>query len=244
MRTAILSDIHGNRQALEAACARARQLGVDAWICLGDIVGYGASPNFCIQTVRRLTDQVVLGNHDAAAVGRLDPSYFNDYARQAALWTAAQLSAEENAYLSGLPLTLGSGDALYVHAEPTQPEQWLYVHSRYEILDVLNNINHRFCFIGHTHVPFICARKQGALQMIDPHHTTAIEPDRSYLINVGSVGQPRDGDPRACFLLWDQSAATFTLELIRTDYDIAAAQDAILAAHLPHFLAQRLSIGQ
>jgi diadenosine tetraphosphatase ApaH/serine/threonine PP2A family protein phosphatase len=240
--TAILSDIHGNRQALEAVHSRGQELDVDTWICLGDIVGYGGAPNFCIETVRALTNQVVLGNHDAAAVGRLDPYYFNDYARRAVLWTAAQLTEEENAYLAGLPLTLDCDDALCVHAEPCQPEQWCYVQSRQEARSVLDNMDHRLCFIGHTHVPFICAHTGGKLQMTGPQENIAIEADGSYLVNVGSVGQPRDGDPRACFLLWDQLGNT--LELIRTDYDIAAAQETILDAGLPSFLAQRLAIGQ
>ena len=116
------------------------------------------------------------------------------------------------------------------------------MHSRYEILDVLNNINHRFCFIGHTHVPFICARKQGALQMIDPHHPTAIEPDRSYLINVGSVGQPRDGDPRASYCIYDSDAES--VELFRLTYDIETTKQKILDAGLPERLAERLDYGK
>ena len=139
MRTAILSDIHGNRQALEAVRDCGDHLGVESWVCLGDIVGYGADPSFCIDRIRALSNQVVLGNHDAAAVGLQDLQYFNEYARRAAEWTAARLTEAEETYLRRLPLTLERSDALCVHAEPARPQEWFYVHSREDARAVLEN---------------------------------------------------------------------------------------------------------
>lgn len=242
MRTVILSDIHGNRQALEAVRDCGVRLGVDSWVCLGDIVGYGADPSFCIDGIRALSSQVVLGNHDAAAIGLQDLQYFNEYARRAVEWTAARLTEAEDAYLRRLPLTLECGDALCVHAEPARPQEWFYVHSRQDARVVLENMACRLCFIGHTHMPFICTLSGEGLEMTGSEEIVAVAADQSYLINVGSVGQPRDGDPRACFLLWDEEENM--LELLRTDYDIAGAQESILDAGLPPFLAQRLAIGQ
>ena len=127
MRLAVLSDIHGNREALAAVIAAGRTRGVDAWLCLGDIVGYGADPRACLDAVRELTDAVLLGNHDAAAVGLQDLENFNPYARRAAEWTAEQLDDAERHYLAALPLVLDEGDALFVHAEPIRPAAWGYI---------------------------------------------------------------------------------------------------------------------
>jgi diadenosine tetraphosphatase ApaH/serine/threonine PP2A family protein phosphatase len=243
MRTAILSDIHANLEALQAVCGVAGQHCIDRWICLGDIVGYGADPKACLEQVRRLTDQTLLGNHDAAAVGLVDLDYFNQHARQAAIWTADQLAPSERDYLAALPLTRSFGDALFVHAEPRCPGHWKYVWSRADAMDALNATDARFCFVGHSHHPFACIQDRNQVEMAGiPAEAIAIEKDRRYLINVGSVGQPRDGDSRSCFLIWDDESQT--LEFVRVAYDIGAAQRKILAAGLPPALALRLGSGR
>jgi len=242
MRFAVLSDIHANLEALDAVCRAGDEQRVQAWICLGDIVGYGADPRACLHRVRLLTDQVVLGNHDAAAAGLTDLAYFNEYARAAARWTADQLTPDERQYLTDLPLTREDGEAFYVHAEPCQPQAWGYVMSGGDALEVLAAIDRCLCFIGHSHQPFICAERQGELQVLDPGaRTVEIQESVGYLVNVGSVGQPRDGDPRACFAVWDDERRT--LEFARPAYDIAAAQSKIIARGLPPFLAKRLAFG-
>ncbi len=242
MRTAILSDIHANLEALQAACSACAKRGVDRWICLGDIVGYGADPQACLEQIRGLTDLSLLGNHDAAAVGLVDLHYFNQHARQAAMWTAGQLASPERDYLAALPLTMACGDALYVHAEPRSPGEWGYVLSRSDALDALAATDARFCFIGHSHYPFACIQFRTQVEMAEvPVGDFAIEKDRRYLINVGSVGQPRDGDPRSSFLIWDDER--HILEFLRVPYDVDAAQRKILDAGLPSVLAQRLARG-
>ena len=132
MRLALLSDIHGNLEALGAVVCEGRARGVDAWVCLGDIVGYGANPKACLHAVQELSDEVVLGNHDAAAIGQTDLAYLNPYARRAAEWTAEQLGESERRYLASLPFVLQRDDAFFVHAEPHHPSRWGYVHNRAE----------------------------------------------------------------------------------------------------------------
>ena len=241
MRIAVLSDIHANLEALLAVRRRAAELGVDTWVCLGDIVGYGADPGPCVDHIRTLADQVVLGNHDAAAVGLLDMAYFNPWARRAAEWTARRLAAAQAAYLADLPLTQGLGDALYVHSGPRCPANWDYIHSVAEIEAALAAAPARLCFIGHTHTPFVWGQDGKTARSLAARGPLVLEEGTAYLVNVGSVGQPRDGDPRACFVLWD--AAAGTLELVRVDYPIDAAQKKIMAAGLPPFLAERLALG-
>jgi len=239
MRLAVLSDIHGNREALAAVIAAGRTRGVDAWLCLGDIVGYGADPRACLDAVRELTDAVLLGNHDAAAVGLQDLENFNLYARRAAEWTAEQLDDAERHYLAALPLVLDEGDARFVHAEPVRPAEWGYIFDLADAQTALAATAQRYCFVGHSHIPFLCAEEGGDVARAD---AGPVRSRARYLANVGSVGQPRDGDPRACFALWDRAAGT--LELVRCPYAVAAAQDKIIAAGLPSFLAERLARGQ
>lgn len=241
MRLAVLSDIHANLEALDAVLDAGRARCVDAWLCLGDIVGYGADPHACLELVRDLTDQVVLGNHDAAAIGLQDLAYFNPYARRAAEWTMEQLSAAERQYLVSLPLVIERGEALFVHAEPRRPGAWGYVFDLAGATAALRATERRFCFVGHSHYPFLCAERDGDLALL-PDGVQPLGAETRYLANVGSVGQPRDGDSRACFALWDQEKDT--LELVRCPYDVETAQHKIIAAGLPPFLAERLAQGQ
>lgn len=243
MRTAVISDIHGNLEALEAVYDQGQRQAVEEWVCLGDVVGYGADPDRCLARVRDRCRATVLGNHDAAVAGRLDPSYFNRYALRAAEWTAERLNDAERAYLAGLPLVRRDRGALYVHAEPSDPESWGYVHSAAQVRAALAAAAARLCFIGHTHQPFVCTASDNGIRLFetDEGPVSMAADDRPYLVNVGSVGQPRDGDPRACFLIWDDSDDT--LQMVRVAYDIAAAQRKIIDAGLPSFLAERLDQG-
>ena len=243
MRLAVCSDIHANLEGLNAVCRAAEGRRVEAWACLGDIVGYGADPHSCLCRVRELTEQSVLGNHDAAAVGMADLSHFNQHARCAALWTAAQLTPDERQQLIDLPLIRESADALYVHANPACPGAWSYVFSADEVVEALECSDARVCFIGHSHEPFVCAVCQDTVQWIAAAEgVVEMREEARYLVNVGSVGQPRDGDPRACFVVWDEQRCT--LEFVRAVYDIAAAQHKIVAAGLPPLLAERLACGR
>lgn len=238
MRLAVLSDIHANLEALEAVRRAGEERGVERWVCLGDIVGYGADPQACLEQVRQWMAFCVMGNHDQAVAGLVDLEYFNHYARRAAEWTAAQLRSEQRQYLAGLPLSVAEGNALYVHAHPADPGGWGYVLSAPEARAALEATPARLCFIGHSHQPLACAAGSGLLAVED---FIALRPGERYLVNVGSVGQPRDGNWQACFLVWDQEDDT--LEFVRSDYDLQRAQAKILAAGLPPLLAQRLAQG-
>ncbi|MCC7265163.1 MAG: metallophosphoesterase family protein [Candidatus Latescibacteria bacterium] len=238
MRLAVLSDIHANLEALAAVRRAGEQCGVERWVCLGDIVGYGADPQACLAQVQEWMACCVMGNHDQAVAGLGNLGYFNAWARQAAEWTAAQLDPAQRRYLAGLPLSLAEGEVLYTHASPADPGGWGYITSAREARAALRATASRLCFVGHSHQPLVCAAGAGLLDLDRP---LALRAGERYLVNVGSVGQPRDGNWRACFLVWDQERDT--LEFVRSDYHLHRAQAKILEAGLPPFLAQRLAQG-
>jgi diadenosine tetraphosphatase ApaH/serine/threonine PP2A family protein phosphatase len=245
MNYAIISDIHGNHDALSAVLADITRSAVDRVICLGDIVGYGAEPQKCIEVVRSLGGWVVAGNHDYGAAGRLDLSYFNANARSAAEWTAGVLSAADRRYLSDLPL-LKQGDPggcefIMAHSTPSRPEEWHYILSIDEAEYQFEQFAQRLCLIGHSHQPvFWQVSPQGGCSVVGREYLR-FETGRRYIINVGSVGQPRDGDARACYALYD--GARQELVIRRVEYNIGAAQKKILKAGLPPRLAERLAHG-
>ena len=248
MRLAILSDIHGNLEALEAVLADAGERGYDHLLCLGDVVGYGADPEACVQRIREVVwhtdgvDVVVKGNHDEATANGIDGD-FNPAAREAVRWTREHLSSDTLAWLQTLPMTLESSGLFLVHASPCKPQEWIYVTTFDEALDAFLAFPQKAAFIGHSHVPFHV--------FTDPSYTRIERDDREkirmmsgfrYLVNVGSVGQPRDGDPRACYEMVDLEEET--LERIRVTYPIETAADKIRDAGLPRFLADRLYRGR
>jgi len=241
MKLAILSDIHGNLEALEVVLADVESRGVDDVVCLGDFVGYGASPNECVETLRPRISGAVVGNHDAAAIGRLSLGDFNSDAATAARWTEQALSAETRAYLEALPYTIERGGALLVHASPLEPGAWHYVLSPMDATEEFESFAHPICFIGHSHFP-------GAFELAgeDLRYTrlaeVPVQAERRYIVNVPSVGQPRDSDPRAGYALWDGERSV--VRHIRLDYDIEKAMQRIREAGLPPFLAERLRWGE
>lgn len=241
MRIAILSDLHGNMEALEA-CLEA--LGsVDRIWSTGDIVGYGAEPNACVRRLRDLASAVVMGNHDAAAIGRLEISGFGAAARRSAYWTRGQLEADSLEYLRALPLTTQVEGARLVHGAPGEPEAWDYLFSAIQAEFEFGSFGEWLCFVGHTHQPVVYELTPAGVEVPGLNgDALVLDPTRRYIINVGSVGQPRDGDPRASFGVLD--TARRTLEIRRIPYDVAKAQEKIRAAGLPERLAERLAFGE
>jgi len=242
MRLAILSDIHANLEALEAVIAAGEQQKVDAWVCLGDIVGYGADPGPCVERLRDLEPlAVVRGNHDdMAGRGQVDP-YTTPRAAQAIAWTREHLTGEQLTWLAELPMTHRLDDrVLLVHASPLEPEAWHYVVDARDAGPDLAAQSVPLCFFGHTHRPLAVREGAGGLPFA-PDAPIPLERTGVYLINIGSVGQPRDGDPRASFGILDRDRQV--VELHRVTYDIPAAQDKIRAAGLPPSLADRLAEG-
>jgi predicted phosphodiesterase len=241
-RIAVFSDIHGNLHALQAVLKVIDESDISKIFCGGDVVGYGANPNECCDELRKREIPTVAGNHDHAALTLADISYFNRIAKEAVLWTQDQLTEENTEWLHSIPMTLSSDDNTFtiVHASPYSPDEWNYVLTMGDARRAFEHFEERICFIGHSHQPFIIENFNGNLSC-PTQSVYEMRPDGRYLINVGSVGQPRDRDPHASFCIVDMNENT--IKLARAEYDIEAAQKAILDAGLPSELAERLAYG-
>jgi diadenosine tetraphosphatase ApaH/serine/threonine PP2A family protein phosphatase len=243
MKYGILGDIHANLSALEAVLARFGKEGVERVISVGDVVGYGAAPRECIALLRSLDAVVVKGNHDAACVGEIEVRYFNNYAREAVRWTTTRLVSEENRWLSSLPMVANLDHCSVGHGTYHRPELFDYIQSTTDADPSLDAMPLPVCFVGHTHVPVTLMRMRD-----DPLRTaytvdTEIDLSETHraLINVGSVGQPRDEDPRAAYAIYDSSAERAWIR--RVAYDIDREASRIRTAGLPGVLAERLYLG-
>jgi len=232
VRLAIISDIHGNLEALTAALELIDSRGVDEIICLGDVVGYGANPNECLDLIRQRCMVILLGNHDAAAVDLSIANSFTMNARLSALWTRQALLDKNREFLQSLPYTKERGEIFLTHGSPYNPDEWNYIITDFDARDAFQSFTHRICFVGHSHIPALFSESGGS-----PNLTIR---DR-YIINVGSIGQPRDGNPKLSFGLFDTEAWTY--ENIRADYDVFTAAEKINSAGLPPALAHRLMVG-
>jgi diadenosine tetraphosphatase ApaH/serine/threonine PP2A family protein phosphatase len=241
MRTAILTDIHANLEALTACIEAAEKQKVDRFVCLGDTVGYGADPNAACDLVRARCAFTVLGNHDAAVAGRMDYSYYYAAAREVLDWTALQLSPENMQWLRGLPYQHPEGDIFYGHASPRDPQAFEYVFALEQAEDLVQRADNlaRLTFIGHSHL-------QRAFVLGKPvkdvwNERLRVDEGRRYLVSIGSCGQPRDYDPRAGYGIWDDGASV--VEFHRVPYNAEKTARKILEAGLsPHF-ARRLLHG-
>ena len=244
MRYGIFSDVHANGEALDAVLTSLRNDRVDCYLFLGDIVGYGGSPQECIERLRGLIEQkqcfVVAGNHDGAVCGMTDTVNFNYYAQQAVEWTQAVLPVSDKIFLKNMPLVVCDKTFYAVHASLIEPHRWHYVRTIREASANIAMLDKYVCFFGHTHRPELFVARERVER--NTLRTITFEKKNRYLINVGSVGQPRDRDPRASYGIYDSRTRTFTFK--RVPYDVRSAQKKILAADLPPFLAQRLRVGE
>lgn len=240
MRYGIFSDVHSNLEAFESVIAALKEERTDSCICAGDIVGYGADPSICIKLTKEFTPHVICGNHDWASIGMFDTSYFNPYAKKAVYWTSEKLSESEKDYLKGLKVSHEEDDFIAVHGSPEEPEGFHYILDLYSAVRNFSLMQKRICFIGHSHAPIIFLRSGEDISYTQASKIK-LKKGTSYIVNVGSVGQPRDGDPRACYALYDADKGT--IEIKRTPYNIKKAQNKILAAGLPPLLAERLDAG-
>ena len=241
MTTVFVSDIHANLEAFQAVLAAIEGYRPDRIYCLGDVVGYGASPNECLDLVRRHCSVVLLGNHDAAASGGPEIARFNIHARVAAEWTHKILTREHREFLQRLPMEHDDDGFHIVHASPATPRDWEYLLDRFDAEPQFAYFTAPVCFIGHTHQPAIFMADPAGCRSL-PVGSLSLDPQRRYIVNVGSVGQPRDRDPRASVVFYHEGAGE--LEFMRVPYDIEAAQKKILEAELPPFLASRLATGE
>jgi len=237
---AVISDIHSNLEALEAVLKDASGRGVTNYVCLGDIVGYNANPVECLERIRGLGCVTVSGNHDHYCSFDDDLTGFHPIAADAVDWTRKQLSAEQQIFLAELKLVERVSNFTTVHSTLDMPDMWGYV---FESLEAEASFNYQMttvCFFGHTHVPL--AFIKGNEITGGTYSCLKVDVEQKYFVNVGSIGQPRDGDPRASYAIYNMEKQE--IELHRVEYDIATAQDKIRKAGLPERLAQRLSIGR
>jgi len=242
MRWGVFSDIHSNLEAAEAVIKTCRSEGIDSYLCLGDIVGYGANPIECIQLTREVSRIAITGNHDSATVGLFSLEYFNDWARKAVLWTRENIDSASRNFLASLKFDYKNKDLVLVHGSLNQPQEFNYMIDFAEASRTFSLMDRPICFVGHTHVAGVFI--QDRQQRIDYRSEVnlKLKEDYRYIVNVGSIGQPRDGNHRASFAIFDSKKQMVSIK--RVNYDINSAQEKIIAAGLPRFLAARLSQGR
>ena len=240
MRLAVLSDIHANLAALDAVRDDLPEID-EVWV-LGDIVGYGPQPNEVIARLQEMGARSVMGNHDGAAIGQVDIGWFNPDAARAIRWTAEVVDENSRAYLAALPEVRRDGELTAVHGSPRDPT-WEYITDSEVAAANLASFDTRLCLHGHTHVPIVFRAEDGAVRAVraTPGAPVSVDSGR-LLVNPGSVGQPRDGDPAASYLLVDSEAQT--AEFRRVSYDVASTQRAMREVDLPPRLAERLRYGR
>lgn len=239
MRALVISDIHANAAALDAVLAHAGQ--VESVWCLGDLVGYGPDPNECIQRIRELPNLVCLqGNHDAAALGHLALEGFNAEARNSIEWLRKHLTAESIAFLETLEPRGEASRVTLAHASPRHP-MLEYLLDTYSAAENFAYFETKFCFVGHTHVPVLFTWKDQSVHLEVPLPNTKLRLEERCIANPGSVGQPRDRDPRAAYVIFD--AETDTWDYRRVEYDVESVQRRMLAANLPERHSARLVTG-
>jgi diadenosine tetraphosphatase ApaH/serine/threonine PP2A family protein phosphatase len=240
MRYAIFSDLHANLEATNAVLADAHAHDCTHFVCLGDVVGYNANPHECLEIVQKMACPVVKGNHDEQATLSESSRGFNALAEAAINWTREHLTEEDKEWLRALPFTQQVRDFTIVHATLDVPEQWGYVFNSLDAVASFAYQNTTVSFFGHTHVAGAFVRDEGVRKVkVDQ---LPIEETKKYFINVGSVGQPRDGDWRAAYCIYHIEENI--VEQRRVKYDLATAQKKIIQAGLPHMLADRLELGR
>lgn len=240
MKYAIFGDIHANLEALQAVLADAEQQGCTNYVCTGDIVGYASDPNECLKIIREMDCPVVKGNHDEESTLSTSLDGLNPLAKHAMEWTRAQLNEDERDFLNNMKLVRQVADFTIVHATLDTPGSWTYVTNKFDAMASFSYQFTQLCFYGHTHTPRIYVKGDSVepLEEIEVN----LEMGRKYFINVGSTGQPRDGDWRASYAVYDSDNQNMTIR--RIDYDIQKAQDKIIEAGLPEMLAHRLTLGK
>lgn len=238
----IFSDVHSNLEALQAFFEIAQKTSHDRLVCLGDIVGYGADPNPVLDLIREKVDIILVGNHDHAVCGKISASYFNPHAYNAIIWTKKVLNEENHEFLRSLPIYLESEGIIWAHSSPFEPEQWHYLNSYEDAKENFRVLKAEICFMGHTHKPLVFEEVSKDDIKLHKEPTIKLNPKNKYLINVGSLGQPRDGNPEPCYTRFD--SVTGELNFFRFSYHLEETQHKILKNGLSSFFAERLSKGR
>jgi predicted phosphodiesterase len=246
MRIAVISDIHGNLEALTSTLKDIYNHQIEMIICLGDIVGYGPNPNECIHLVMEHCHHTVMGNHDAAVFNPLMAQDFNDNAKFAIEWANHELTKESRKFLRTLPMQHKELDFTAVHSTPYDPHLWYYISSLEDAKFNFNFFNSKFCFIGHTHIPGIIMLNEKSNEISIIKATDSLDlsklRDHRFIINVGSVGQPRDRNPKSCYLIIDTESLDISFP--RVEYDIKTYQKKMTEIDMPPFLVSRVEEGR
>ncbi len=241
MRYGIFSDIHSNLEAFEAVIKAYQKEKIDKYLCLGDVVGYGANPNECVDLLRALPAVAVAGNHDWASVDSFSLENFNDNAKEAVIWTQGRLSESNKDFLRGLELVYSRDDYVLTHASLNEPQAFNYLLNINDCRLTFELLKSQVCFIGHTHIPVIFVRDEQGMVHYEDTDKIKLEPGKKYVINAGSVGQPRDSIAGAAFCVWDTEKSE--VEIKRAPYDVFMARQKIVDNGLPAFLGNRLLTG-
>ncbi len=240
MNYAVISDVHANIEALRAVLTEIRNKKITDILFLGDAVGYGPDPDECVEVLKSECKVLLAGNHDKAAIGLTDIEFFTPYARAAIEWTKETITEKTISILKDLPVSKEIEDSkiLLVHSTPKQPEEWHYLLSLWDAEINFHYFENKICLLGHSHRPSIIERLPSG-EMIAYRDEAMIGDAERYMINAGSVGQPRDGDPMACYVVIDDES----VKLHRVEYDIKKTQDKMRRAGLPVQLIERLARG-
>ncbi len=242
MKIAFISDVHANVEALQVVLADIDKQHIDRIHFLGDAVGYGSEPNACVELIAANCDIKLLGNHDYAALGLESTAAFNDVARVSIEWTLKELSARSTTALADFEMEAVDGDFYMTHASPRTPELWEYVLNIDTARDQFEHFDQQVALVGHSHLPaFFCKRSDDTISQRYVSESE-LDPDSKYIVNVGSVGQPRDHDPRACYVTVDTD--TNIIRYHRVEYDISKAIARIESQGLPQILGERLLVGR
>ncbi len=243
MRYGIVSDIHSNIDALSEVLTILKKSSIDQYLCLGDIIDYGADPSPCVELVKSLNPIAVVGNHEWAFFHPEIIDSFNKYAKKSIVWTVAQVSVSQKKYLNSLPLTQEKENFILVHSSLEEPEKFNYVFSLRDLQMNFQLLKKKICFFGHSHIPgiYVYNPEERKVEIL-PETEVKFENGKKYLVNVGSVGQPRDRNPAASFAIYDTEKEIFGIK--RCFYDVKKAQEKIIRTGLPQFLAKRLALGK
>jgi predicted phosphodiesterase len=241
MQYAVISDVHANLDALDAVFSDIDRRQIRDIVFLGDAVGYGPEPNECIELLSAKCKTLLAGNHDWGTIGITDICCFNEYAKQAIEWTAEVIRDRNKAILNSFLLSEEDKeeDVFFVHATPREPQEWHYLLTLSDAGMNFNYFDNKICFLGHSHQPFMIEQMQSG-ELVVSKDEVRINSDSRYIINAGSVGQPRDGDPRACYAIFDNDR----VEIVRIPYNIENVQGKMRQEDLPYQLIERLALGR
>lgn len=242
MRYGIFSDIHSNLEAFDSVIRAYKSEAIDRYLCIGDVIGYATNPKECIKKVNKLAMITVAGNHDWAAVNLFSLDYFNETAKEALLWTRSNIDHKDRIFLESLKLTYKNKELTLVHGTLDNPQEFNYMTDGYIAEETFRILDTNICFVGHTHHPgaFIKDKDESIHYRQDDSYD--IKPDNKYIINVGSVGQPRDGNPKAAYCIYDSEKREVRIK--RIVYDFESSRKKIIELGLAKFLGDRLLLGR